>query len=105
MDIDPRNQDISVISNGEPKNSRQWSTGLRAQILLSIKLAIAKEMGNGDIPVILDDVLLPFDSERKKGALEALSLLSKEMQVLLFSCDDDVDEMSRTMSGVSIITM
>lgn len=105
IDMDPRNQDLSVISNGESKNSKQWSTGLRAQILLSIKLAIAKEMGKGDVPIILDDVLLPFDSERKKGAIEALSMLSSEMQVLLFSCDDDIEEMAKSTSNVSVIAM
>ena len=105
IDMDPRNQDLSVISNGESKNSKQWSTGLRAQILLSIKLAIAKEMGKGDVPIILDDVLLPFDSERKKGAIEALSMLSSEMQVLLFSCDDDIEEMAKSTSNISVIAM
>ncbi len=105
LDLDPRNTDISVISNGEPKNPKQWSTGLRAQILLSIKLAIAKEMGRGEIPIILDDVLLPFDNVRKKGAIEALSALSDEMQVLLFSCDDDVMEIAKEHPEISIITM
>ena len=62
-------------------------------------------MGNGEIPVILDDVLLPFDKDRKKGACEALSSLSDEMQVLLFSCDDDVEELCKSLSNVSIITM
>ena len=94
-----------MISNGEPKNPKQWSTGLRAQILLSIKLAIAKEMGGGEIPIILDDVLLPFDNVRKKGAIEALSALSNEMQVLLFSCDDDVMEIAKEHPEISIITM
>ena len=105
LDLDPRNTDLSVISNGEPKNPKQWSTGLRAQILLSIKLAIAKEMGRGEIPIILDDVLLPFDNERKKGAIEALSALSNEMQVLLFSCDDDVMELAKDHSEISLITI
>ena len=105
FDLDPRNSELSVISCSEPKNSKQWSTGLRAQILLSIKLAIAKEMGSGEIPVILDDVLLPFDSDRKRGACEALSMLSSEMQVMLYTCDDDVEEICRSLSNVSVIAM
>ena len=105
FDLDPRNTDLTVISKGEPKNPKQWSTGLRAQILLSIKLAVAKEMGSGEIPVILDDVLLPFDKDRKNGACQALSMLSNEMQVLLFTCDEDVEEMCKGLANVSIITI
>ncbi len=105
FDLDPRNTDLTVISKGEPKNPKQWSTGLRAQILLSIKLAVAKEMGNGEVPVILDDVLLPFDNDRKNGACQALSMLSNEMQVLLFTCDDDVEDVCKDLPNVSIITM
>ncbi len=105
FDLDPRNTDLTVISKGEPKNPKQWSTGLRAQILLSIKLALAKEMGSGEIPVILDDVLLPFDKDRKNGACQALSMLSNEMQVLLFTCDEDVEEMCKGLANVSIITI
>jgi uncharacterized protein YhaN len=105
FDLDPRNPDLTVVSNGEPKGAKQWSTGLHAQIMLSIKLAIAKEMGNGEIPVILDDVLLPFDRERKNGACMALSALSQEMQVLLFTCDDDVMGMCGNLPNTSVISM
>ena len=105
FDLDPRNTDLTVISNGEPKGPKQWSTGLRAQILLSVKLAVAKEMGGGEIPVILDDVLLPFDADRKSGACQALSALAEEMQVLLFTCDGDVARICRAIPNVSIITM
>ncbi|WII07276.1 AAA family ATPase [Methanomassiliicoccales archaeon LGM-RCC1] len=105
LDLDPRNTDLSVISNGEAKGPRQWSTGLRAQILLSLKLAVAREMGDGDIPMILDDVLLPFDSERKEGAMEALMQVSSDMQVLLFTCDDDIAEMAERIDGCNLIRM
>ena len=105
LDTDPRRSELSVISDGMTKNSKQWSTGLRAQIMLSLKLAIAREMGNGDVPVILDDVLLPFDSERKLGACNALSLISEDMQVLLFTCDDRVADACKDLKGALIIPM
>lgn len=92
LDLDPRKSEISVMDGKESKNHKQWSSGLRAQVLLSLKLALAKEMGNGEVPIILDDVLLPFDKERKAGACEALESLADEMQILLFTCDDDVME-------------
>jgi uncharacterized protein YhaN len=105
INLDPRNDDISVISGGTEKGPKEWSTGLRAQILLSIKLAVAKEMGGGNVPMILDDVLLPFDSDRKEGACRALSEISNEMQVLLFTCDEAVARFSEGLDGTRIIAM
>lgn len=84
---DPRIKSISVSEGMDVKSLDKCSSGLRAQVLLSMKLAIAKEMGNGKIPMVLDDVLLPFDSERKAGAVKALTEISAEMQVLMFTCD------------------
>ena len=103
FDMDPRNTELTIISDGVSKTSKKWSTGLRSQVLLSIKLAIAKEMGGGEIPVILDDVLLPFDSQRKEGACRALSALSEEMQVLLFTCDDRIPQIVRGMEGAEVV--
>ena len=100
IDTDPRLQELSVRSGDEAKPISAWSSGLRAQVLLSVKLAVAKEMGGGEVPVILDDVLLPFDSERKEGACRALAELSTEMQVLLFTCDA---ETVRICSGIPAI--
>ena len=103
IDTDPRTTEITVISDDGRKGPKQWSTGLRAQIMLSLKLAIAKEMGNGEIPVILDDVLLPFDSVRKAGACRALSSVSNEMQILMFTCDDSVRDICETIEGTKVI--
>jgi hypothetical protein len=95
MDNDPRETSISVKGEDGPRTLDQCSTGLRAQVLLSLKLAVAREMGGGKVPVILDDVLLPFDTERKCGAIRALEEISREMQVIIFTCDDAVASMCR----------
>ncbi len=105
IDTDPRRTDIAVISDEGTKGSKQWSSGLRAQVLLSLKLAIAKEMGNGEIPVILDDVLLPFDSQRKIGACKALAQLSEEMQILMFTCDDAVMHICESLDNTNTIRL
>ena len=105
LDLDPRKSEISVMDGEESKNHKQWSSGLRAQVLLSLKLALAKEMGNGEVPIILDDVLLPFDKERKIGACEALESLADEMQLLLFTCDDDIMEAVKDSDKTRIIAL
>ena len=105
LEIDPETGGLEARSGVESKTESQWSTGLRAQVLLSVKLAVARELGDGRMPVILDDVLLPFDSERKAGALRALADVSGEMQVLLFTCDSETRSLSESMDGVNVITM
>ncbi len=104
IDTDPRTRDLSVKSGDEVKGIGEWSSGLRAQVLLSLKLAVARKMGGGEVPVILDDVLLPFDSERKAGACRALMELSDEMQVLLFTCDRETRDICESL-GVEVIRM
>lgn len=104
LSIDPSSDDIEVVSGDERKSIAAWSSGLRAQALLSIKLAVAKEMGGGEIPVILDDVLLPFDSDRKRGAIGALSEISDEMQILMFTCDEETRRLAEDM-GLQTVSM
>lgn len=104
LSIDPTDNDINVVSEDGRKGLEAWSSGLKAQVLLSIKLAVAKEMGGGDVPVILDDVLLPFDSERKEGAIRALAGIADEMQVLLFTCDEETRRLSAE-AGIRTVPM
>ena len=105
IDTDPRLQELSVRSRDEVRPIGAWSSGLRAQVLLSVKLAVAKEMGGGEVPVILDDVLLPFDSERKEGACRALAEMSAEMQVLLFTCDAETVRICSGIPGIRLVSM
>jgi len=102
---DPRENDpLRVVGDDASKSLGQCSSGLRAQALLSLKLAVAAEMSGGEIPVILDDVLLVFDTERKAGAVRALKKASERMQILMFTCDDQTAEMCRA-EGIDVRSM
>ncbi len=105
LDTDPRSRELTVVNGIVTKGPKQWSTGLRAQVMLSLKLAIAKELGSGEVPMMLDDVLLPFDSMRMDGACAALAQVSKEMQILLFTCDDRVVKKCQRLPEVCMILM
>lgn len=106
IDLDPRRKDaLAVVDSEGVKGPKRWSTGLRAQVLLSLKLAVARELGDGKVPIVLDDVLLPFDPVRKEGALRALEGISEEMQVLFFTCDPSVAEMVSGRPGVRVVEM
>ena len=93
LNMDPRNSGISVVSGDDNKTEGQWSSGLGDQIKLSIKLAVAKELSEEKMPVLLDDVLLTFDSKRKRGGCRTLMEASKDMQILLFTCDRETRDL------------
>lgn len=99
LNNDPRSDEISVISKEGSKIKGQWSSGLGDQIILSLKLAVARELSQEKLPVLLDDVLLMFDSERKRGGCAALMDASNEMQIILFTCDRETRDLAVEAGG------
>lgn len=91
LDPDPRLEEIVIKDSLQHKTSRQWSSGLGDQVYLSIKMAVAKEMGSERLPMILDDILVRFDQDRRRGACAAILDFAKDQQVFLFSCDSTVE--------------
>jgi uncharacterized protein YhaN len=102
---DPRTSIITVVSSDLKKEESQWSSGLGDQVKLSLKMAVARELSDERLPVLLDDVLLTFDSERKRGACRALLDLSKDMQIFLFTCDQETVWMMKQEGDPNIILL
>lgn len=106
LDSDPRNTGISVISNDTMKTENQWSSGLGDQIRLSLKMAVAKELSSEErLPIMLDDVLLMFDSDRKRGACKALLKMSEDMQILFFTCDRETKDIMLDEGCTSVLEL
>ncbi|MBR4952883.1 MAG: hypothetical protein IKZ30_00050, partial [Oscillospiraceae bacterium] len=66
------------------------SAGGRDQLYLALRLAIctlALPEGSS-CPLILDDALVNFDDDRMRLALDLLSEIAKERQVILFTCHE-----------------
>ena len=88
-----------VIVGLRPGGSRVpvqgMSDGTRDQLYLSLRLAsLEYRLEKSEaIPFIVDDVLINFDEQRTKAALQALARLSEKNQVLLFSHHRLVAEM------------
>ena len=104
MENDPRTSEVSIRGGTdgggtEVKTKGQWSSGLAGQVSLSLKLAVAKELSDEKLPILLDDVLLVFDSQRKKGACQALAEVAKDMQVILFTCDRETYELMKEVGA------
>lgn len=106
LEMDIRTNEVRVRSGDTGKKEKEWSTGLGDQVYLAIKLAIAKEMsGSETLPILLDDVLQMFDSERKKNACKSLVELSKDMQIILFTCDVETLSMMRSIDACKVIEL
>ena len=90
LDSDPRQDEIAVIDSRMRKTANRWSTGLGDQVYLSLKMAMAKQMGTERMPLILDDVLVRFDDNRKLNTCRAIYEFSRDNQVILFTCEGNV---------------
>jgi uncharacterized protein YhaN len=76
------------------KSQRAWSSGLADQAYLAVRLGWAREFGrqHEPLPVILDDVLVRFDPDRRELAARVLLEFARSQQVLLFSCHPELAE-------------
>lgn len=74
-----------------------WSSGLADQIYLSMRLACAQDLAENaePLPLILDDVLLTFDPDRQLGAAKVILDLAQRYQVLMFTCQPGVREITQ----------
>ena len=83
------------------------SRGTREQLFLSIRLALIEHFSQQgvDLPVILDDVLVNFDHERTRAAIEELvRQTSDDRQILFFTCHRHLAELFENQ-GVNTVTL
>jgi len=73
------------------------STGTREQLFIALRLAYVESYSRSaeSLPMVLDDVLVNFDEERTRGALEALAGFAERTQVLLFTCHASLVDLVR----------
>lgn len=80
---------ISVLaSSGVLKTSEQLSRGTAEQLYLALRVGLIGSLGatGAALPVLMDDVVVNFDPERRAGAVLAIGELSTMRQVLFFTC-------------------
>ena len=76
------------------RQPRELSLGTCQQLYLALRIALlmcADNVGQA-IPILADDILVNFDSERRAGAARALAQLASTRQVILFTCHEEVVE-------------
>ena len=73
------------------------SLGTCQQLYLALRIALlvtADNVGRA-VPIIADDILVNFDSQRRAGAAKALAQLACHRQVILLTCHEEIVETMR----------
>jgi len=92
--VNPRDLSVEVkeARTGQWRDARLLSEGTREQIYLLLRVAMAEHLvSTGETaPLLLDEVTVQSDGQRKHELLGVLHALSAARQVVLFTHDDDV---------------
>ena len=97
------NEGVALVNgNGERLELKYWSSGLADQVYLALRLALAKVFSYQveSLPIILDDILVRFDENRQRSALELLAEIGKNQQIWLFTCQRSVFDMAQSITGI-----
>lgn len=82
-------QELNLSASAENEamsRSQLWrSDGTADQIYLALRLAVWEALMSGG-PLVIDDALVRFDTARMDAAEKLLRELSKEHQIIVFSC-------------------
>lgn len=98
-----------VRADEDEATPEKLSEGTLDQVYLALRLAAVRELhqqrrdaGKPALPLVLDDVLMAFDSERTSAALEALAELAEDIQIVLFTHHAYVADHARGLAGVTV---
>ena len=88
-----------------PRSALYLSRGTADQLYLAVRLAVCRLCLPEKPPLVLDDALAAFDDERLGLALGLLVELSKEQQVLLFTCQSREGALLEDRPGVTRLAL
>lgn len=82
------------------------STGTCEQVYVALRLAIVDHLDEGreTLPLLLDEVFVNWDPDRRKSALDVLRRVSEHRQVFAFTCHPHLAE-EITERGGEVITL
>lgn len=89
--------------DGQRFTKEMLSRGTLDQVLVALRVAFVKNISKTiPLPVLIDDGFVNFDRERKAIVLELLEELSKNVQVIYFTLEDDVARNAATVYSLPI---
>jgi uncharacterized protein YhaN len=82
-------------ARADARTSEILSRGTAEQLYLAIRLGLIAQLGDvgAGLPVLMDDVLVNFDPERRRGAAEAIASLASERQIVFFTCHPETADL------------
>ena len=109
-DFDQKDRPVLVgeRSNGGLVGVEGMSDGTLDQLFLALRLATLERhcKYNEPMPLVVDDILIRFDDDRARGALEVLTELAETTQVVFFTHHHRLLELAQDMAdrpcGVTI---
>jgi uncharacterized protein YhaN len=86
-----------VASDGTEKEVSALSEGTRDQLYLALRLASIERylQSHEPMPLVFDDLLIQFDEERSRAALEILAELGQRTQILFLTHSEALLELAR----------
>ncbi|MEW5569044.1 ATP-binding protein [Rossellomorea marisflavi] len=89
--------------DGQVFQAVELSQGTKEQLYIAIRFALISSLKEiYDLPVIIDDAAVNFDEGRTTAFIEALVKLSKNHQVLYFTCHQAVVETFETAEVIKL---
>jgi len=102
---DARSTSLMVnLANGSAVPVAALSTGARALLYLSLRVAMAEhdtERRGVALPLICDDPLVHIDDQRAGAAMRLLADASKSRQVVMFTCHERTMEVAESIGVVT----
>jgi uncharacterized protein YhaN len=94
---------LATRASGESVSLAGLSEGTADQLYLALRIASLEEWvsRHEPMPFIVDDILITFDDDRCRAALEVLAELSKKTQVLYFTHHQHVLELAESAGIMS----
>lgn len=82
-------------AEGPAKEPDELSRGTAEQLYLALRFGLIEEFARGaePLPVVMDDILVNFDPDRKERAAAAIAELAEGHQVVYFTCDPSTARM------------
>ena len=93
---------IRVLHDGVPIEGEILSAGAFDQIYFALRMGIIKLLAGEHKILFLDDSFTQYDGVRAKSAFEYILKLSKECQVIMFTCQSRELELAKKYSHVNV---
>ncbi len=101
--------DELVVEGGRDRvRPEDLSRGAREQLYLALRFGLARHfVARGRaLPLIVDDILVNFDPDRQQAAAELMGSLTRDLQLLFFTCHPDVVErLRRVVPDLRVVTL